>query len=877
MTRRAVIALVVVLLFVGCYRAPNAPVVPSGPSVVAKDTFVMFSSAATDPDGDDVCIRFDWGDADTSDWSRYVASGESVSMRHAWSAVGACSVRAQASDVTGGPSEWSPALPVQVAEWHAPHAPSVPSGSRQVMKDSPARFSSSATDPDSDSVCVRFAWGDGDTSGWSQVVVSGESVAMTHSWVTVGFRLLRAQAKDQKDLISVWSAACTVSIRENHAPNTPSVPSGPTAVTRESLASYSSAATDPDNDSVCIRIDWGDGDTSDWSQVAASGESAAMTHCWDAVGVRLLRAQAKDQNGLVSMWSAACSVSISENHAPNTPSVPSGPTAVKRDSLASYSSAATDPDNDSVSIRFDWGDGDTSDWTCYVQSGASISDTHRWSYPDTYEVRVQAKDACGAPSGWSGPLGVVVSGVPPDRAKWVYRYPNAECVSIGSALARDASGNVYVAGWRYGAGTGDDIIVISLSSDGDTNWTYVYNGPGNGNDRAEAIVCGADGNLYVAGVSEGAGTHNDFTVISIDVNGGQRWVYTRSGQMSGYYNDFASAVIYGGDGNIYACGCLCEYGYEDYVVISLTSLGSERWAYIEDISSWDTARGLVWGADGNIYVTGWSRGPGGSLDFRLVGLRPSGSEKWVYTYQQSGGDDRGSFIAYGPDHNLYTAGYTKPGGAQDAILISVDTLGQLRWIRTYNGPGNGDDEARPIVVASDAGVCAAGRARRSGNQDMLLLSMDASGNQNWASLFNGPGNSEDDLFALVCAPAGGLYAAGYSTGVGTGRDLTVLSQTSAGDTTWTYRYHGSGNGADAGYSLVNGSAGDLYVAGVSRGTDTTDIVVISLTTAARISDRGLAVPAVPRRVTRSSAEFQGKPAPSRPKAVPVRAKGAMIR
>jgi hypothetical protein len=757
---------------------------------------------------------------------------------------------------------------------HAPDEPLEPSGPLAVVKDSSASFSSAAADQDGDSVAIRFDWGEGDTSDWSQYVASGKPISMTYAWTAVAVCSVRAQAKDEKGLASEWSQARAVNVVDEHPPDVPSVPSGPAEVAEDSIASFSSTATEPDDDRVAIRFDWGDGDTSDWSQYVASGESVTTKHAWSAVATCSVRAQAIDRKGLASAWSTARVVQVANRHAPNTPSVPSGPTEVEKDSLASFLSSATDADGDSVAIRFDWGDGDTSDWSSLAESGTSVSDKHRWSAVDTYEVRAQARDAHGVSSAWSGPRAVSVVSVPPNRARWVYRHPNAECASIGSPMTRDNSGNIYVAGWRYDTGTGDDIIVISLSPDGDTNWTYVYNGPGNGSDRANAIVCGADGNLYIAGVSEGAGTRNDFTVISIDVNGGQRWVYTRSGQMSGYYNDFASAVIYGGDGNIYACGCLCEYGYEDYVVISLTSLGSERWAYIEDISSWDTARGLVWGADGNIYVTGWSRGPGGSLDFRLVGLRPNGTEKWAYTYPQTGGDDRGSFIAYGPDNNLYTAGYTKPSGGQaNAILISVDTLGQERWIRTYNGPGNGDDEARPIVVTPDGSVCAAGRARASGSQDMLVLSVDESGNQNWASLFNGPGNGEDDLFALVCAPAGGLYAAGYSNGVGTGRDLAVLSLTSAGDTAWTYRYNGTGNGADAGYSLVTGSGGNLHVAGVSRGQDTTDIVVVCLSTARSIPVGGLSVPAASHRVIRRSAEAATRTAPNRPKAVPVRAKG----
>ena len=758
----------------------------------------------------------------------------------------------------------------------APDEPLEPSGPLAVMKDSSASFSSAAADQDGDSVAIRFDWGDGDTSDWSLNVAAGEPISMTYAWTEVAVCSVRAQAKDEKGLASAWSLARAVNVVEEHPPDVPSVPSGPTEVAEDSLASFSSTATDPDGDSVAIRFDWGDGDTSDWSQYVAPGDSASIKHAWPAVAVCSVRAQAIDRKGLTSAWSAAHVVQVANRHAPNTPFVPSGPTEVAKDSLASFLSSATDPDGDSVAIRFDWGDGDTSDWSSLVESGTSASDTHRWSSADTYEVRAQARDAHGASSAWSGPHAVGVVSVPPTRARWVYRYAGAECiVYAGRPLTRDASGNVYVAGWRYSPVTDDDIIVISLNPDGDTNWTYVYNGPGNGNDRANAIVCGADGNLYIAGVAEGAGTHNDFTVISITPNGGQRWVYTRSGQMPGYYNDFARAVMYGGDGNIYVAGVLCEYGYEDYVVISLTSTGSERWAYIRDLSTWDTACDLVWGADGDVYVTGWSRGPGGSLDFRLVGLRPNGTEKWTYTYVQSNGDDRGPYIAYGLDNNLYVAGGTKPGGSgNDIIVISVDTLGQRRWMHTYNGPGNGDDNACPVVVGSDGCVYTAGEATGSGSRkDMLVMSLTSSGSQNWLSTFNGPGNSDDEFYALACASGGGLYTAGYSTGTSTGKDLVVMSLTGAGDTTWSYRYNGTGNGTDACYSLVTGSGGTLYAAGVSHGSDTTDIVVISLATTLGMPDRGPAVPAAPHRVIRRPAEFPAETAPNRPRAVPIRAKG----
>jgi hypothetical protein len=247
-------------------------------------------------------------------------------------------------------------------------------------------------------VAIRFDWGEGDTSDWSQYVASGKPISMTYAWTAVAVCSVRAQAKDEKGLASEWSQARAVNVVDEHPPDVPSVPSGPAEVAEDSIASFSSTATEPDDDRVAIRFDWGDGDTSDWSQYVASGESVTTKHAWSAVATCSVRAQAIDRKGLASAWSTARVVQVANRHAPNTPSVPSGPTEVEKDSLASFLSSATDADGDSVAIRFDWGDGDTSDWSSLAESGTSVSDKHRWSAVDTYEVRAQARDAHGVSS-----------------------------------------------------------------------------------------------------------------------------------------------------------------------------------------------------------------------------------------------------------------------------------------------------------------------------------------------------------------------------------------------------------------------------------------------------------------------------------------------
>jgi hypothetical protein len=54
-----------------------------------------------------------------------------------------------------------------------------------------------------------------------------------------------------------------------------------------------------------------------------------------------------------------------------------------------------DPDGDSISIRFDWNDGDTSGWSNYFVSGETIKVSHIWQNPGTYSVKAQARDKKG--------------------------------------------------------------------------------------------------------------------------------------------------------------------------------------------------------------------------------------------------------------------------------------------------------------------------------------------------------------------------------------------------------------------------------------------------------------------------------------------------
>jgi len=100
--------------------------------------------------------------------------------------------------------------------------------------------------------------------------------------------------------------------------------------------------------------------------------------------------------------------------------------------------------------------------------------------------------------------------------RWVYQYNGpGNDYDWASSLVYGADGNIYIAGASYGSGTYYDFTVISLTSTGTQRWVYRYNGPGNGSDGAYSLVYGSDGNIYIAGYSWGNGTGTDFTVISL--------------------------------------------------------------------------------------------------------------------------------------------------------------------------------------------------------------------------------------------------------------------------------------------------------------------------------------------------------------------------
>ena len=87
----------------------------------------------------------------------------------------------------------------------APATPATPTGASSALVNASIAFSTSATDPNGDSLQYRYDWGGGVLSSWG-------AASQSRSWAAAGQYAVKAQARDSHLAESAWSSAKTVTI-----------------------------------------------------------------------------------------------------------------------------------------------------------------------------------------------------------------------------------------------------------------------------------------------------------------------------------------------------------------------------------------------------------------------------------------------------------------------------------------------------------------------------------------------------------------------------------------------------------------------------------------------------------------------------------------
>jgi hypothetical protein len=168
---------------------------------------------------------------------------------------------------------------------------------------------------------------------------------------------------------------------------------------------------------------------------------------------------------------------------------------------------------------------------------------------------------------------------------------------------------------------------------------------------------------------------------------------------------------------------------------------------------------------------------------------------WVRTYDGPASSyDEAAAIAVDNSGYVYVTGPSLGSGTYyDYVTIKYYPNGDTAWVRRYNGPGNGDDEAFAIAVDGSGNVSVTGYSWVSGiNYDYATIRYYPNGDTAWVRRYDGPGNGADEAFAIAVDGSGNVYVTGHSYGSGTNYDYATIRYYPNGDTAWVRRYNGPG-------------------------------------------------------------------------------------
>jgi len=368
---------------------PNTPSTPTGEINGIHKTEYSYTAITTDPNvGDQIYYWFDWGDGANSGWQGPYPQGQSGSASHKWNTD--FDVKVKAKDLAGSETDWSPLLNIHMGNT-APNRPTRPSGPPEGIIGKEYTYSTSASDPEGDTLQYKFVWGDGTDSGWIVTMFA------THSWSEVGSYEVVVSVKDNWDQ-SPWSQPLDVEIFGGDL----DVSAGGT---------YEGFTGAPISFTGTVI---GGEEPYSWNWNFGDGENSSVqnpTHTYNTPGEYIVSLYVSDSQGSEG---AGTTTAIISSNPPETPTI-TGKTEGAAGTEHNFTVSTTDPDGDDVYYWIEWFDGDTNGiWDGPYSSGDQVTFNNSWEEEGTYTIRVKAKDIYDKESDW----GTIVFTAPKNKIRW---------------------------------------------------------------------------------------------------------------------------------------------------------------------------------------------------------------------------------------------------------------------------------------------------------------------------------------------------------------------------------------------------------------------------------------------------------------------------
>jgi len=377
---------------------------------------------------------------------------------------------------------------------------------------------------------------------------------------------------------------------------------------------------------------------------------------------------------------------------------------------------------------------------------------------------------------------------------WESRYndPSNYGAEANSVAVSPDGDTVFVTGSDNAGSNGEDYVTVAYNAvTGAQLWVSRYDGAAHGNDYASEVAVSPGGTtVYVTGWSIGTSSiyYYDWATVAYSAaTGAQLWVRRNS---SAYGTSGASAVaVSPGGETVFVTGF--SHGAtsdDDYVTVAYNAAtGATRWVrrYNGPGNSVDQAYLVaVSPGGGTVYITGASIGSTGAWDYATIAYNAAtGAQLWVHRYN---GPGNGSSLAYSVavspgGGTVYVAGFSDGvASEQDYLTVAYNAVtGAQLWVRRYNGPANGTDEASSVAISPDGDtvyVTGYSVGVTSGDDYATVAYNAATGAQLWVGRYNGPANGSDQAHPVAVSPTtGAVFVTGYSTGSTSGEDYLTIA------------------------------------------------------------------------------------------------------
>ncbi|MBZ0201711.1 MAG: SBBP repeat-containing protein [Ignavibacteria bacterium] len=347
-------------------------------------------------------------------------------------------------------------------------------------------------------------------------------------------------------------------------------------------------------------------------------------------------------------------------------------------------------------------------------------------------------------------------------------------------------------------------------------WNQLYGYSSNTNDVERDMVSDASGNIYITGITLISAGNEDIITLKYNSSGVLQWATKYSGSANG--NDEGKSIAIDNSGNVYVTGFTASPSSQDFITIKYNSQGVQQWANLQNGvgNTADAGYAVFVDNSSNIYVTG-------ALENKLAVIKynSSGGQQWIQYFNESNYSyGQGSDIEVDASGNVFVTGSASHNTTgRNYVTLKYSSSGTQLWSQIYNGPGNNNDEPYAMKLCNNGNVAVTGKSKGSGtNDDIATLCYNSNGILQWEQRYTTVG--DDYGYSVTSDASNNVFICGLTGG--NPEKYIIIKYNSSGAQQWFKEHQGSSSSNVFGgaYKVVCNTNGDVYATGIVENNST---------------------------------------------------------